>query len=43
MTTTIPGFTRRRVDCAEVTLSVQEAGQGAPLILLHGFPQNGLC
>lgn len=43
MTTTIPGFIRRRVACVEVTLSVQEGGQGAPLILLHGFPQNGLC
>ncbi|CTQ48364.1 alpha/beta fold hydrolase [Jannaschia donghaensis] len=25
------------------TLAVYEAGQGAPLILLHGFPQNHRC
>ena len=46
---TIEGFIRRRVDCGEVTLSVQEAGRnpsggtGEPIILLHGYPQNGLC
>ena len=39
----IEGFARRRIDCGAVTLSVQEAGQGAPLVLLHGFPQNGMC
>lgn len=39
----IQGFTRRRVACGEVALSVQEAGTGPALILLHGFPQNGLC
>lgn len=36
----IEGFTERRVDCGAVTLSVHRAGQGAPLILLHGFPQT---
>lgn len=41
--TTIPGFTRSRIAVSEVSLSVQQAGQGEPLILLHGFPQNGLC
>lgn len=41
--TTIPGFTRRRVGVNGLTLSVQEAGTGAPLILLHGYPENGLC
>jgi len=40
---TIPGFTRRRIDLPEITLSVQEAGQGPALVLLHGYPQNGLC
>jgi haloacetate dehalogenase len=43
----IAGFTRRRIDTGDVTLSVQEAGPastgGPPLILLHGFPQNGMC
>ncbi|HQF30112.1 MAG TPA: alpha/beta hydrolase [Hyphomicrobiales bacterium] len=40
--TTIPGFARRRVAVGDVTLSVQEAGAGAPLILLHGYPQTGM-
>lgn len=41
--TTIPGFTRSRIPLPDVTLSVQIAGDGPPLILLHGFPENGLC
>lgn len=41
--TRIEGFTRRCIPCGDITLSVQEAGMGAPLILLHGFPQNGMC
>jgi haloacetate dehalogenase len=43
MIETIEGFIRTRVDCGAVTLSVQQAGQGGTLLLLHGFPQNGLC
>ena len=39
----ITGFTRSRVDCGDVTLSVQMAGQGPALICLHGYPQNGMC
>jgi len=39
----IAGFARSRVDCGEVTLSVQMAGQGPALICLHGYPQNGMC
>ncbi|MFN3825976.1 MAG: alpha/beta fold hydrolase [Pseudorhodobacter sp.] len=39
----IDGFTRHRLPGDGILLSVQMAGQGAPLILLHGFPQNGLC
>lgn len=39
---TILGFTRRRIDTGDVTLSVQEAGEGPALILLHGYPQNGM-
>jgi haloacetate dehalogenase len=41
--TTIPGFHRSRIAVSDLALSVQQAGQGEPLILLHGFPQNGLC
>lgn len=40
---TIPGFTRRRIALPEITLSVQEAGTGPALLLLHGYPQNGMC
>ena len=39
----IDGFTESHVDCGEVTLSVHRAGQGAPLVLLHGYPQNHHC
>jgi len=39
----LDGFTRHRLPGDGVTLSVQMAGAGEPLILLHGFPQNGLC
>lgn len=41
--TSIAGFTRHRIALPDVTLSVQIAGDGPPLILLHGFPENGLC
>lgn len=34
------GFAQSRIPVGEVTLNVWRAGQGAPLILLHGFPQN---
>lgn len=39
----IPGFAQTRIDCGDVTLSVHRAGQGIPLILLHGYPQNHHC
>lgn len=39
----IEGFARRRIGVGPVTLSVMEAGEGPPLVLLHGYPQNGLC
>jgi len=41
--TTITGFTRTRVGLGDISLSVQQAGQGPALILLHGYPQNGMC
>lgn len=41
--TTIEGFTRRRHAVNGIELSVQHGGEGPPLILLHGYPQNGLC
>ena len=39
----IEGFTASRIDTGDVTLSVHRAGQGIPLILLHGYPQNHHC
>ncbi len=39
----IPGFTQSRVDTGEVALSVHRSGNGTPLILLHGYPQNHHC
>lgn len=41
--TTIDGFTRQSLPGDGVMLSVQIGGAGPALILLHGFPQNGLC
>jgi haloacetate dehalogenase len=43
MTGTIAGFVRARLPGDGVALSVQRAGAGAPLVLLHGYPENGLC
>ncbi|MDX8349980.1 alpha/beta hydrolase [Cognatiyoonia sp. IB215446] len=39
----IPGFTQSFVQCGDVQLSVHRAGQGTPLILLHGYPENHHC
>jgi len=39
----IDGFARTRIDCGAVALSVHRAGAGAPLILLHGFPQTHMA
>lgn len=45
MTTTVPGVSDvRRFETATeggVTLHVAELGRGAPLLMLHGFPDNG--
>ncbi len=40
---TIPGFTRSRAQVDGIGISFQRAGSGRPLILLHGYPQNGMC
>jgi haloacetate dehalogenase len=40
---TIPGFTRQFLPGDGVTLSVQRAGAGEPLVLLHGYPQTGMA
>ncbi|NCT92774.1 alpha/beta hydrolase [Cellulomonas sp. APG4] len=43
MTTSLPGFTSRRVPVADgVTLHAAVGGSGTPVVLLHGFPQTHL-
>lgn len=42
MQSDIAGFEVRRVAGTDVALSVHSGGQGAPLVLLHGYPQNHL-
>lgn len=39
----IDGFTHSRVATNGIELSVHRGGAGAPLILLHGYPQNHMC
>jgi haloacetate dehalogenase len=39
----IPGFVVRSVDCGALRLAVHEGGRGAPVILLHGFPQTHMA
>ena len=34
------GFARKRVDCGGATINCVVAGNGPPVLLLHGFPQN---
>ncbi|TCP39765.1 alpha/beta hydrolase [Rhodovulum marinum] len=43
MTSGLPGFTRTRIETNGIALSVHQAGSGAPLVLLHGYPQNHMC
>jgi len=38
----LPGFEYRRVDVEGVTINCAIAGSGAPLLLLHGYPENHL-
>lgn len=39
----IEGFAASRIATNGIELSVHRGGTGAPLILLHGFPQNHRC
>ena len=39
----LDGFRQSRIATNGIELSVHRAGTGAPLILLHGFPQNHRC
>ena len=36
------GFETKRIDIGRITLNVAQAGQGPPLVLLHGYPQTHL-
>jgi haloacetate dehalogenase len=35
-----PGFENRMVSVGDQTISVHVGGNGKPLLLLHGYPQN---
>ncbi|MGR3490644.1 MAG: alpha/beta fold hydrolase [Shimia sp.] len=40
----LPGFDDQRIPLSTgVTLRVRQAGKGAPVVLLHGYPQTHLC
>jgi haloacetate dehalogenase len=43
MQSDIPGFTKARVALSDIALSVHSVGEGEPLFLLHGYPQNHMC
>jgi len=40
---TIPGFSQSFIQTNGIRLSVHQGGNGPPLILLHGFPQNHMA
>ncbi|HZG48918.1 MAG TPA: alpha/beta fold hydrolase, partial [Thermoleophilaceae bacterium] len=39
----VAGVTHRSVEVRGVRLHVAEAGEGPPLLLLHGWPQHWWC
>jgi len=39
----VPGVTHRDIDVGGVRLHVAEAGDGPPIVLLHGWPQHWWC
>src|SRR5215467_6574118 len=39
----LEGFDYRRVTTAGATINVATRGKGAPLLLLHGYPETHLC
>ena len=38
-----PGFKQKRIRTSGATINVVTAGQGEPLLLLHGYPQTMAC
>jgi len=39
----IEGFTQSFIEVGGLRLSVHRGGEGRPVILMHGFPQNHMC
>ncbi|MFY0693326.1 MAG: alpha/beta hydrolase [Paracoccaceae bacterium] len=39
----IPGFSEHRIKVGDISLATHIGGEGPPLVLLHGFPQNHMC
>ncbi len=37
------GFQNRKIDTGEATIHVRTAGDGPAVVLLHGYPQSGVC
>ena len=35
-----PGFERRQIKTSGATINVRRGGRGAPLLLIHGYPQT---
>ena len=40
LTTEMPGFDQHRINVNNVQINCVKAGNGPPLLLLHGHPQN---
>src|ERR1051325_9856147 len=40
MNNLFPGFRRTRIPCGDVEIHTVAAGNGPPLLLLHGYPQT---
>ncbi len=39
----LDGFTPRRIEVGDTTVALATAGEGPPLLLLHGYPQTRAC
>ncbi|HWA39007.1 MAG TPA: alpha/beta hydrolase [Burkholderiales bacterium] len=40
MSTLLPGFTERKIRTSGATIHLEYAGEGAPVLLLHGYPES---
>ena len=43
MTDLLPGFESRRVPVMGIEIACRVAGNGPPLLMLHGYPQTHVC